>query len=154
WVRVPVYVGDLGDLDGTLPAAVGPLTARPGDPTRPAAPVPAPPTANPAAGTADLYYALDNPGGAYRPGQRVSAAVPLRGEAESRRVEWAAVVFDVNGGTWVYERVGDRAYARRRATVRFVVGDTAVLADGPPVGTPVVTAGAAELFGAETGFSK
>ena len=30
----------------------------------------------------------------------------------------------------------------------------AVLDDGPPVGKPVVTAGAAELFGAETGFSK
>jgi hypothetical protein len=38
--------------------------------------------------------------------------------------------------------------------VRYVTGTTAVLAAGPEVGARVVTAGAAELFGAETGFSK
>jgi hypothetical protein len=38
--------------------------------------------------------------------------------------------------------------------VRCVVGETAVLAAGPEAGATVVTAGAAELFGAETGFTK
>jgi membrane fusion protein, heavy metal efflux system len=38
--------------------------------------------------------------------------------------------------------------------VRFVRDGLAVLASGPKAGTKVVTAGAAELFGAETGFSK
>lgn len=154
WVRVPVYVGDLPDLDPAAPAAVGPLTARPSDPSRPAAPVPAPPTANGTAGTADFYYELDNRETKYRPGQRVSAAVPLRGDAEGLTVPWSAVLFDINGGAWVYERTGDRAYNRRRITVRHVLGGDAVLADGPAAGTTVVTAGAAELFGTETGFSK
>ena len=60
----------------------------------------------------------------------------------------------------MYERTGDRAYARRRVVVRYVVGDdpaarTAVLESGPPAGTTVVTAGAAELFGTDdAGFSK
>jgi multidrug efflux pump subunit AcrA (membrane-fusion protein) len=171
WVRVPVYVGDLADIDAVAPAAVGPLTARPGDPTRPASPVPAPPAANPAAGTAELIYALDNtpsapfavlgPAGvAHRwpplcaPGQRVGATLALKGPADALIVPWAAVVYDIHGGAWVYEKTGDRAYARRRVVVRYVVGDTAVLASGPSPGTPVVTAGAAELFGTETGFSK
>jgi hypothetical protein len=39
-------------------------------------------------------------------------------------------------------------------SVRYVVEDTAVLATGPEMGVPVVTAGAAELFGTETGFTK
>jgi RND family efflux transporter MFP subunit len=154
WVRVPVYVGDLADIDTAAPAAVGPLTAKPGDPTRPASPVPAPPAANPAAGTADLFYALDNRETGYRPGQRVGATLPLKGPADGLVVPWAAVVYDVHGGAWVYEKTGDRAYARRRVVVRYAVGETAVLASGPPAGTPVVTAGAAELFGTETGFSK
>jgi multidrug efflux pump subunit AcrA (membrane-fusion protein) len=116
--------------------------------------VPAPPAANPASGTADLFYALDNRETAYRPGQRVGATLALKGPADALVVPWAAVVYDIHGGAWVYERTGDRAYARRRVVVRYAVGDTAVLASGPPPGTPVVTAGAAELFGTETGFSK
>lgn len=154
WVRVPVYVGDLADLDPAAPAAVGPLTARPGDPTRPASPVAAPPTANPAAGTADVLYALDNRKTRYAPGQRVGATLTLKGPADGLVVPWPAVVYDIHGGGWVYEKTGDRSYARRRVVVRYVVGDVAVLASGPPVGTAVVTAGTAELFGTETGFSK
>ncbi|MFO0849279.1 MAG: efflux RND transporter periplasmic adaptor subunit [Gemmataceae bacterium] len=154
WVRVPVYVGDLPDLDPAARAAVGPLTARPGDPTRPAAPVTAPPAANPAAGTADRFYALDNRETKYAPGQRVGATLALKGPADALTVPWPAVVYDIHGGGWVYEKTGDRAYARRRVVVRYVVGDTAVLASGPVPGTAVVTAGAAELFGTETGFSK
>lgn len=154
WVRVPVYVGDLSEIDPSAPAAVGPLTARPGNSARPADPVSAPPTANPAAGTADLFFALDNRQTHYRPGERVGATLKLQSAAESLTVPWSAVVFDIHGGTWVYEKTGDRSYARRRVVVRYVAGDTAVLESGPPPGTAVVTAGAAELFGTETGFSK
>jgi hypothetical protein len=154
WVRVPVYVGDLSEIDASAPAAVGPLTARSGSPTHPAEPVAAPPAANPAAGTADLFFALDNRQTHYRPGERVGATLKLQSAAESLTVPWSAVVFDIHGGTWVYERTGDRSYARRRVVVRYVAGDAAVLESGPPPGTAVVTAGAAELFGTETGFSK
>jgi hypothetical protein len=63
-------------------------------------------------------------------------------------------VFDVHGGTWVYERIAPRQYARRRVVVSHTVGADAALASGPAVGTPVVTAGVQELFGAETGFVK
>ena len=154
WVRVPVYVGDLPDIDADRPAAIGNLTARPGDPTRPATPVAAPPSANPTAGTVDLFYALDNPDDEYGPGQRVGATLPLKGPADALTVPWEAIVYDIHGGAWVYEKTADRTYTRRRVVVRYVTDGTAVLASGPPAGTPVVTAGAAELFGTETGFSK
>jgi hypothetical protein len=154
WVRVPVYVGDLSEIDPGAPAAIGALTARPGSPARPADPVSAPPAANPAAGTADLFFALDNRQTHYRPGERVGATLKLQSAAESLTVPWSAVVFDIHGGTWVYEKTGDRSYTRRRVVVRYVAADAAVLESGPPPGTTVVTAGAAELFGTETGFSK
>jgi len=69
-------------------------------------------------------------------------------------VAWSAVVFDIHGGAWVYEKTADRTYTRRRVVVRYVTEGVAVLESGPAAGTKVVTAGAAELFGAETGYSK
>src|SRR4029078_12509353 len=123
----------------------------------------APPVANPAAGTVDLFYATinwkpDDPrweavaatAGFARsdrarltPGQRVGVAVPLKETGDALVVPWAAVVIDVYGGTWVYERVGDRAFARHRVVLRYVRDGEAVLASGPKPGTRIVTNGAA-----------
>ncbi len=154
WVRVPVYVGDLSGVDAEADAAVAALNMRPGEPVRLAKSVSAPPSANPAAGTVDLFYELDNRFARYSPGQRVGVNLTLKGEADSLTVPWSAVIHDIHGGTWLYEQTGDRAYTRRRVVVRHVAGETAVLASGPAPGARVVTAGAAELFGTETGFSK
>jgi hypothetical protein len=40
-------------------------------------------------------------------------------------------------------------FERQRIGVERVTGDLAVLSEGPPVGTSVVTVGAALLYGAE-----
>lgn len=154
WVRVPVYVGDVGELDTAASASIGVLTARPGDASRPAKPVAAPPAANPIPGTVDLIYELDNRETHYRPGERVGATLPLKDPAESLTVAWSAVVFDFHGGAWVYERTGERVYTRKRVVVRHVSGDLAVLDSGPATGSTIVTVGAAELFGTDAGFSK
>lgn len=154
WVRVPVYVGDLADLDATADATVTTLTAAPGHAGLTARPVTAPPSANPQAGTVDRHFAIDNTATRYVPGHRVGVRLKLRGDEEALTVPWSAVIHDIHGGTWVYEQTAERAYNRRRVVVRSVADERAVLASGPPAGTTVVTAGAAELFGAETGFSK
>ncbi len=149
------------------------MTDRTGDSTRTATPVSALPAGNPLTGTADLFFAFDNRrrvfaasvmGFAactmphrdilYSPGERVGVSIALKGSATSLTVPWASVVYDYHGGAWVYQKSGERSFTRRRVSVWFVVGGTAVLTDGPPVGTEVVTDGAAELFGTETGFSK
>jgi len=159
WVRVAVYVGELADLAPGEPVAVGALCARPGPPAHEARPVVAPPSANAAAGTIDLYYELANPGCAFAPGHRVAVAVPLRDRGEEPTVPWSAVLHDIHGGTWVYERTAPLTYVRRRVEISHVDGDRAVLAKALlpgtlVIGTPVVTAGAIELFGTEVGFSK
>ena len=154
WVRVPLPVGDLDGVERTSPAQVGKLSASPGTMLFSAKPVVAPPSANPLSGTVDLFFELPNADGALTPGQRLGVSVPLLGAKESLTVPWSAVVFDIHGGTWVYEQVGSHHYARRRVSVSYTVGIDAVLASGPAVGTKVVTAGVQELFGAETGFVK
>ena len=154
WVRVPVYVGDQSDLAAGEDAEIVPLTSRPGATSKRARPVEAPPSANLLAGTVDLYYELANAEDALAPGQRVGVSVPLIGEAENLTLPWLAVIHDIHGGTWVYEMIAEHTFARRRILVRFAREDLAVLANGPAVGAKIVTAGAAELFGTEVGFSK
>lgn len=154
WIRVPVYVGDVPGIDKGSAVQIGNLNVHAGDPTWPATPVDAPPSANPLASTVDLYYRLDNAEPNLTPGQRMGVTVPLRGNEENLTVPWGAVVYDVQDGSWVYQQVGPRTYKRERVLVRFVMDETAVLAAGPKVGSQIVSQGAQELFGTETGFSK
>ena len=154
WIRVPVYVGDQGELAADADADVVPLTSRPGPTTQRVRPVAAPPSANLLTGTVDLYYELANAENALAPGQRVGINIPLIGEADSLTLPWSAVIHDIHGGTWVYEMTAEQTFVRRRIVVRFARDGLAVLTSGPAVGAKVVTAGAAELFGTEVGFSK
>jgi hypothetical protein len=151
-VRVPVYAGELGEIDRTAPASVSPLAGK--GPALDAPPAAAPPTANPLARTVDLFYSLDNRAAGYSPGHGVAVALPLEGETESLVVPTSAILYDIHGGTWVYVAEGEDVFARRRVVTRWTKGTEAVLASGPAAGTKVVTAGAAELFGAEAGFTK
>lgn len=154
WVRVPLPVGDVDAIDAKEPAGVGKLSAAPGARLTTAKPVAAPPSANPLAATVDVFYELANADGRLIPGQRLGVTVPLADAAEGRTVPWSAVVFDIHGGTWVYEQIGVRRYVRKRVVVSHTLGGDAVLASGPAAGANVVTAGVQELFGAETGFVK
>jgi cobalt-zinc-cadmium efflux system membrane fusion protein len=154
WVKVPVYVGELPKIAADAPASISRLGEDLRTPGRVTQPVSAPPTALPLASAVDLYYELPNPSAAFRPGERVIATLSLLGDADSLVVPWSSVVHDINGGTWVYEEVSPRKYARRRVQVRYVADGMASLAAGPPVGSKIVTAGAVELFGTEFGFAK
>jgi RND family efflux transporter MFP subunit len=154
WVKVPVYVGELGEIDVDQSARLSNLEDRNGAKAVVAKPVSAPPTATPLASTADLYYEVDNEDGRFRPGQKMNAGLPLRDEQEALVVPYSAIVYDILGGSWVYESLGDHKYARRRVQVKYVVNNTAVLANGPPAGSKIVSEGAIELLGTEFFVSK
>jgi membrane fusion protein, heavy metal efflux system len=155
WVRVPVYVGDLSRLATDREAGVGGLADAPGAAVRVAKPVAAPPSGDPLAATVHVFYEVENHDGALRPGQRVGVTLPMRGEEQSLVVPLAALLRDIHGDAWVYEKTGEHAYTRRRVLVDRVAGDLAVLAGGRlKPGVEVVTDGAAELFGSEFGGAK
>ena len=111
----------------------------------------APPSADPLTASADIIYEIDNTEAGLRPGERVAVTVPLRGEEESLVVPWAAVLYDFDGGTWVYVKSGDHEFHRHRVAVHHAADGLAILAAGPQPGAVVVTDGAAELFGTEFG---
>ncbi|MBI5759088.1 MAG: efflux RND transporter periplasmic adaptor subunit [Planctomycetales bacterium] len=155
WVKVPVYVGELTEIDQQAAAQVGSLSRASNTPAVSAAPVLAPPTATPLSSTVDLYYEVQNSAGQIRPGQRLGVTVPLTGDAEQRGIPWSAVVQDIHGGSWVYETTtAPHTFIRRRVQIRQVVDGWAVFDKGPPVGAKIVIEGVAEMFGAEFGFGK
>lgn len=151
WIKASVYAGDLARLDLTAPARITGLSAQ--GASLQARPVSAPMTANSQAAIASVFYEADNENGAFRMGERVNVDVPTTVQTEALTVPWSAVLYDIQGGEWVYARTAEHVFARKRVLVRTVVADTAVLAMGPPVGTEVVTTGAPELFGTEFGVA-
>ena len=154
WVRVALYAGDVRSIARGAEASVHGLSGPQSGPVLRALPVAAPPSADPASASVDLFYELRG-GTTLRPGERVGVTLPLSGTGERALVvPLSAIVRDMTGGAWVYEQTDSLTFARRRVDVARVVGPQAVLARGARSGMRVVTAGAAELFGTEFGAGK
>ena len=76
------------------------------------------------------------------------------GETARKVVDYSALVYDPKGDTIVYTNPSPLVFVRQSVKVDSIDGDLAVLTDGPPAGTAVVTVGTAELLGMETGVGK
>lgn len=155
WVRVPIYAGDLEQVEAQQSASVRPLSDfSTGAQPFAARPIPGPVTADPLTTSVDLFYELPNTASQFRPGQRVSVALRLKGSRMSTVTPYASLLYDIHGGSWVYENPSPGVFVRSRVEVDYITGDLAVLRRGPAPGTVVVTEGAAELFGTEFGGGK
>lgn len=91
--------------------------------------------------------------------QKAAERLDVQTEAVSKQgqqlvVPYSAVLYGVNGETWVYTNPETLTYVRAPITVDVIEGDWAFLTDGPAVGTEVVTVGAQMLLGAGTGVGK
>lgn len=71
---------------------------------------------------------------------------------QSRTVPTDAIIYDLNGNTWVFVGVAPFTFERRSVTVTTLKGKTAFLSDSPALGTEVATVGVAELYGADQGL--
>lgn len=78
-------------------------------------------------------------------------SLPRSGSAVGPRkiIPYAAVLYDARSETWVYTNPEPLVFVRHRIKVDYIEADIAVVSDGPPIGTQVVTGGAALLFGTE-----
>ena len=150
WVRVALTEGELETMDLSQPVPVLPLddgaaagliaevmdTSGLDEPEN-------------GAGTIYLAGRSDNHG--LVPGQAVLVELSVS-SAGRLSAPYASVIYDSSGNTWVYTTSENLVYVRHRITIDYIDGDLAVLLDGPPDGTEVVTVGAAELFGVENGI--
>jgi hypothetical protein len=80
------------------------------------------------------------------------ATTPVAADPAGLVVPYAALVYATDGSTWVFVRKEPLTYQRTAVTVARKTGDQVALTAGPPAGTEVVTVGAAELVGVETGI--
>ena len=69
-------------------------------------------------------------------------------------IPYSAVLYDPYGVTWTYTSPKPLVFIREQIIVEFIDGDKAILIDGPPNGSEIVTIGVTELYGAETGIGK
>jgi hypothetical protein len=74
--------------------------------------------------------------------------------ASGMEVPYAAVVYDIEGNTWIYTNPEPLTFVREPIVIDHIEGDTAVLVESLPSEFSVVTVGVAELWGTETGVSK
>ena len=64
---------------------------------------------------------------------------------------YGAILYDSSGKAWVYTNPDPLVFIRQRVDIEHIDQEMAVLREGPDVGTKIVTVGAAELLGAESG---
>lgn len=83
-----------------------------------------------------------------------TVAVRAVGDGARKRtfIPYSAVLYEPDGETWAYTSPESLTFVRAPIVVETIEGDRAVLSQGPPLGTKVVTVGVAELFGAENGI--
>ena len=70
-------------------------------------------------------------------------------DGQEKVIPYESVVYDADGKAYAYTSPEPLTFVRREIDVDHVAGDSAVLSDGPPAGTEVVTVGAAQVYGTE-----
>ena len=153
WIRVPVYAGDMRTIDPGQGASVLRLGEPNDGPGLPARRVAAPPSATPSASAIDLMFEV--PGAStLSPGERVEITSFRQGNRDRHRRPALGALERHSRWYSVYVRTAPHVFARRRVEVQDVVNNLVLLSRGPDVNTPVVTNGAAELYGVEFGVGK
>ncbi len=155
WVRVPVYAGDADKVNRSAPASVQLLSGFAGSAKAiTGRPIRGPQTADALNTSVDLYYEISNMDENMNPGARVSISLPFHGSNAGMLIPYSAVVYDINGGSWVYENTAENVFVRRRIEIMTVDNMNAVVKRGLTGGEKIVVTGAAELFGTEFGGAK
>lgn len=74
----------------------------------------------------------------------------IRQNGQGKVIPYAALIYDPEGNTFAYTSPEPLVYVREKVEIDRVDGDSVVLSGGgPPLGTKVVTVGAAEVYGTE-----
>ncbi|MBS1828582.1 MAG: efflux RND transporter periplasmic adaptor subunit [Acidobacteria bacterium] len=151
WLRVPIYAGEAAGFNSNRNVRVETLS---GAPIGEARPVPAPPTGDPLAATVDFYFEAPAPRHNWKPGERVAVIMLAGAAGQDLLVPYSAVVYDIQGGAWLYEQKEGHRFVRHRVLISHTAAGMAFLSLGPRAGTPVVVEAAAELWGVEFGAGK
>jgi hypothetical protein len=151
WVLVTLSRAEWDRLAKDKPARVLPLTTHEKSVNELLAqPSGMPPIEDAKRSMLTLYYVVSGKDHGLTLHKRMRVELQQSGSEEKRKVvPYAAVYYDAKGATWAYVNTEPLVFERRRIGVERIVGDVAILSDGPSVGTPVIVVGAPLLYGAE-----
>ncbi len=156
WVHVTLSKGEWERIAQVAPARISQLATR--DDLKSevlALPSKMPPVQDMKRSMLSLYYVAPGKDHGLTLYQRVRVELQLTGSGEKRMVvPYSAVYYDGKGAPWVYVNPEPLVFERQRIEVERIVGDVAIVTDGPPTGTTVVTVGAALLYGAEVIYKR
>jgi hypothetical protein len=151
WVQMALSPGEWDRLAKNKPARLLPLATR----DKLAKEVLAQPTGiepfeDMKRSTLALYYVVPGKDHGLTVSSRMRVELQVAGdEAKQKVVPYGSVYYDAKGAPWVYVNGTPLTYQRQRIGVERIVGDLAVLSEGPAAGTSIVTVGASMLYGAE-----
>jgi hypothetical protein len=151
WVLVTLSQGEWDRLAKDKPARLLPLATRDKLANELVAqPSGMQPIEDPKRSMLTLYYTVPGKDHGLALNSRMRVELEVAGSDEKQKIlPYGAVYYDAKGAAWVYVNSKPLTFERQRIVVERVVGDLAVMSEGPPVGTPVVTVGAALLYGTE-----
>ncbi len=78
----------------------------------------------------------------------------VTGKGHDLSIPYASLLYEKNGGTYVYANPKGLIFVPTHVEVDRVVGNRVLLKHGPPAGTKVVTQGAQQVHGAELEFGE
>jgi hypothetical protein len=84
-------------------------------------------------------------------GVKHTTTVPAPKPAAAVIIPYSAVIYDPSGKTYAFARTALLTYAAVPITVQSISGSSAYLSTGPTTGARVVSVGAEELYGIQTG---
>jgi hypothetical protein len=97
----------------------------------------------------ERYFAVEDSESGLRAGQPVIVRITEPGRGLQKVVPYSAVVYDLQGYSWVYVNPEPLVFVRYPVSVEQVEKDLAILTEGPGSGTRIVTVGSAGLLGIE-----
>lgn len=153
WVKVPIYSGDVSALTLSKPATIQKLGNSNSKISVEATIATSPVTTNNSSLT-DVFYEINNEDRTFLPGEKVNVFLPKETSEKNIAVPYNAILYDYNGGEWVYVQTAPQTFVRTRVNVGHVTNGMAVITNGLKLGMEVVTLGAPELFGTEFNSSK
>lgn len=147
WVRIGVYDADLPSVQRDQNVSVRVAGAKDALVARP---VDVPLANKQDARFVELTYEVENPHLVLRPGQAVTALVPLGGRAKEVVVPASAVLFDGLDNAWVYAQSSPAEFRRRKVELGPQLADGGIVVRrGLDEGERIVAAGAQSLYGEE-----
>ncbi|MFN0300073.1 MAG: hypothetical protein ACKVQU_06930 [Burkholderiales bacterium] len=151
WVAVSLSKREWERLDKDKPARILPIGTRDQAVQNTVAkPSGVPPVEDVRRSMLTVYYVVPGKDHGLALNKRMRVELPMTGIEEKQKViPYSALYYDAKGVAWTYVNTKPLVYERQRITVERIAGDLAVLSDGPDVDTPIVTVGAALLYGTE-----